>query len=85
MAVTSDDNRAPEITVDNDNYRDQEKHVPVNDDAIKEAPYDTDNSSEHKQEGVKGVEAVTRVWSKKLLWTTFVLYVETSPFPPGLR
>lgn len=70
MALGSD-NRVPEITADNDQYHDQEKRI-SNGEKI-DAASDTDNSSEHKQEGVRGVEAVTRVWSKKLLWTTFVL------------
>lgn len=35
-----------------------------------------DAGSEHKQEGVKKVEAITTVWSTKMLWVVFVLYVE---------
>ncbi|KAL0936305.1 siderophore iron transporter mirb [Colletotrichum truncatum] len=34
---------------------------------------DSDDSSEHKQDGVKQVEAITTVWSKKMLWIVFVL------------
>lgn len=32
-----------------------------------------DDNSEHKQEGVKRVEAITTVWSKELLIVMFVL------------
>ena len=67
------DTRTPEIVADGDQYHDQEKHVQEGEKPLKDGNSDTDNSSEHKQEGVRGVEAVTRVWSKKLLWTTFVL------------
>ena len=35
--------------------------------------YDSDGSSGHKQEGVKKVEAVTSVWTKKTLVIMFVL------------
>lgn len=72
MAVHPED-RAPEIMADNDQYHDREKDFHEGERPIHDAASDTDNSSEHKQEGVRGVEAVTRVWSKKLLWTTFVL------------
>ncbi|KAH9991679.1 siderophore iron transporter mirB [Xylariaceae sp. FL0662B] len=34
---------------------------------------DSDDNSSHMLEGVKQVEAITSVWSKKSLWTTFVL------------
>lgn len=73
MAVLGSDHRAPEITAESDPYHDQEKHIHEGEKPLHDAASDTDNSSEHKQEGVRGVEAVTRVWSKKLLWTTFVL------------
>jgi hypothetical protein len=33
----------------------------------------SDSSSERKQDGVKKVEAVTSVWTKKTLWLMFVL------------
>ena len=36
---------------------------------------DSDDSSQFKQDGVKQVEAVTQVWSKKTMWTVFGLYV----------
>lgn len=32
-----------------------------------------DGSGVFKQDGVKGVEAVTTAWDKKMLWVTFVL------------
>lgn len=38
-----------------------------------------DSASEHKQAGVKQVEAITSVWSKTMLWIVFVLYVSSSP------
>jgi hypothetical protein len=31
------------------------------------------DGSEFKQDGVRAVEAITMVWSKKMLWVTFVL------------
>ncbi|KAL7625268.1 hypothetical protein AAE478_004484 [Parahypoxylon ruwenzoriense] len=34
---------------------------------------DSDDNSAHMQQGVKEVEAITTVWSKKSLWTTFAL------------
>ncbi|KAI1076898.1 MFS general substrate transporter [Whalleya microplaca] len=37
------------------------------------AKADSDSSSEHKQEGVKQVEAITTVWSKELLIVMFIL------------
>lgn len=37
-----------------------------------DAKSESDNSSTHAQ-GVKRVEAITSVWSKKALWSTFVL------------
>lgn len=42
-----------------------------------DAKPDSDNNSEHKQAGVKQVEAITTVWSKELLIAMFILY--TSP------
>ncbi|EFQ36422.1 major facilitator superfamily transporter [Colletotrichum graminicola M1.001] len=43
----------------------------------------SDDSSEHKQEGVKKVEAITSVWSMKMLWVVFaLLYLVT--FTDGL-
>lgn len=35
----------------------------------------TESDSDSMQEGVKRVEAITTVWSKKSLWSTFALYV----------
>jgi hypothetical protein len=54
-----------------------DKHVIGNDEEIVRELKDdlSDNTSEHKQEGVKQVEAITQVWSKKLLWAMFFLYV----------
>lgn len=34
---------------------------------------ESDGSSEYKQEGVKKVEAITSVWSMKMLWIVFAL------------
>lgn len=55
--------------------RDIEKHVSANQDAneVFEDPKTESDDSEHKQDGVKQVEAITTVWSNKSLWTTFVL------------
>jgi hypothetical protein len=39
------------------------------------AGIDDSDGSEVKQEGVAQVEAITTVWSTRMLWTAFVLYV----------
>ncbi|KAK6213812.1 major facilitator superfamily transporter [Colletotrichum tabaci] len=44
---------------------------------------ESDGSSEHKQEGVKKVEAITTVWSPKMLWVVFALLYLVS-FSDGL-
>ncbi|KDN70834.1 putative major facilitator superfamily transporter [Colletotrichum sublineola] len=38
---------------------------------------ESDDSSEYKQEGVKKVEAITSVWSMKMLWIVFVLLLQS--------
>jgi hypothetical protein len=35
--------------------------------------YDSDNSSNFKQQGVKVAEAITSVWTSKVMWITFGL------------
>ena len=37
------------------------------------SPEKADTDSEYKQEGVKAVEAVTQVWSKKVVVITLIL------------
>ncbi|KAK1990954.1 major facilitator superfamily transporter [Colletotrichum falcatum] len=44
---------------------------------------ESDDGSAYKQEGVKKVEAITSVWSVKMLWTVFVLLYLVS-FTDGL-
>ncbi|GKT89517.1 siderophore iron transporter mirB [Colletotrichum tofieldiae] len=44
---------------------------------------ESDDSSEYKQEGVKKVEAITSVWSMKMLWIVFALLYLVS-FTDGL-
>ncbi|OLN97201.1 Siderophore iron transporter mirB 2 [Colletotrichum chlorophyti] len=44
---------------------------------------EADDSSEYKQDGVKQVEAITSVWSAKMLWVVFVLLYLVS-FTDGL-
>ncbi|KAI1081875.1 siderophore iron transporter mirB [Whalleya microplaca] len=57
--------------------RDVEKDLFPPQHATTEVPHDSnadsDSNSSHMQEGVKRVEAITTVWSKKSLWTTFAL------------
>lgn len=56
--------------------RDVEKDIVPTQPAI-EVPEDSktesDNDSADMQEGVKRVEAITTVWSRKTLWSTFAL------------
>jgi hypothetical protein len=56
-------------------YIQSEKHIAAHDvDEINnDLKYDSDGSSARKQEGVKKVEAVTKVWTKKTLVIMFVL------------
>lgn len=59
--------RTPEIGT-------EEKGPADNVDEVNNDPkYDSDGSSGRKQEGVKKVEAVTSVWTKKTLVIMFVL------------
>ncbi|TDZ67615.1 MFS siderochrome iron transporter 1 [Colletotrichum trifolii] len=46
--------------------------VDIHADPLK-SPADSDSASEHKQDGVKNVEAITSVWSKSMLWIVFGL------------
>jgi len=68
---------APNETVAQPNY-DNEKNVGTSPDVSDHGHdaaegYDTDNSSHHKQGGVKRVEAITSVQTKKTLWIMFAL------------
>ena len=62
----SSDVATPEVDIEK-----TEKHAPnvfeLNDDLK------SDSDSSHKQDGVKKVEAVTTVWTKKTLWIMFAL------------
>lgn len=59
--------RTPEIV-------EGEKEAGTNVDEVNtDLKYDSDGSSARKQEGVKKVEAVTSVWTKKTLVIMFVL------------
>jgi hypothetical protein len=51
-----------------------ENHV-INDFPDKEKEHDSDDGSEIKQDGVKRVEAITKVWSPGMMWAVFILYV----------
>lgn len=56
--------------------RDDEKDIVSSQPAVEipeDAKTESDSDSGHMQEGVKRVEAITAVWSKKSLWWTFVL------------
>ncbi|KAI1390462.1 MFS general substrate transporter [Hypoxylon trugodes] len=56
--------------------RDVEKDILQNQPATEvpdDSKTDTDDDSSHVQEGVKRIEAITTVWSKKSLWSTFAL------------
>lgn len=61
------ENKAVESTIDIEKY-------PVDGDIVSEVLDDEkSDGSLHKQDGVKRVEAITSVWSKKTLVLTFVL------------
>ena len=51
--------------------------VPIVDDNVNEVMYDekldSEDGSTHKQDGVKRVEAITTVWTKKTLVLMFIL------------
>jgi hypothetical protein len=54
------------------------QHSPVDEKAADAGPHASEVDSEkaegeHKQDGVKHVEAITSAWTKKALWITFVL------------
>lgn len=56
--------------------RDVEKDIAKTEPATEVLPdTKTESDSDSMQEGVKRVEAITTVWSKKSLWSTFALYV----------
>lgn len=50
-----------------------ENHT-INDFPDKEEEHDSDDGSEIKQDGVKRVEAITKVWSPGMMWAVFILY-----------
>jgi hypothetical protein len=49
-----------------------EDHV-INDFPSKDNKTDSDDGSETKQDGVKRVEAITKVWSPGMMWAVFIL------------
>jgi hypothetical protein len=49
-----------------------DNHV-INDFPEKERQHDSDDNSEVKQDGVKRVEAITKVWSPGMMWAVFIL------------
>ncbi|PVH77133.1 putative transporter [Cadophora sp. DSE1049] len=69
-SITPAENRAVDSTVD------IEKN-PANDENVNEVMYDekldSEDGSTHKQDGVKRVEAITTVWTKKTLVLMFIL------------
>ena len=51
-----------------------EKNIAHDDvDRVNDEKYDSEESAEKKQEGVKRAEGITKVWSKKTMWIMFVL------------
>lgn len=49
-----------------------DNHV-IGDFLEKEKQHDSDDNSEVKQDGVKRVEAITKVWSPGMMWAVFIL------------
>ena len=49
-----------------------ENHV-INDFPNKDKENDSDDGSETKQDGVKRVEAITKIWSPGMMWAVFIL------------
>jgi hypothetical protein len=68
MADVSTAASAPEVDVEK--RKDVTQDVTEFNDDLK-----SDSDFDHKQDGVKKVEAVTSVWTKKTLWIMFALYV----------
>ena len=72
-SYTSTEKVASPATIDN------EKNVGISPDVSEHGVsdgaegYETDHSSHHKQAGVKRVEAITTVQTKKTLWLMFAL------------
>lgn len=52
----------------------QPENRAINDFPDKEKEHDSDDGSEIKQDGVKRVEAITKVWSPGMMWAVFILY-----------
>lgn len=69
MGVTEIDRDQHAAVVDAGSEHDTEKREQL------AAGLDDSDGSEVKQEGVAQVEAITTVWSTRMLWTAFVLYV----------
>ena len=53
------------------------KAIKTRDIASDDIKYEIDDSSTHKQDGVKKVEAITTAWSKKTMVVMFVLWVSS--------
>jgi hypothetical protein len=49
-----------------------EDHV-INDFSSKDKGNDSDDDSETKQDGVKRVEAITKIWTPGMMWAVFIL------------
>jgi len=49
-----------------------ENHV-INGFPNKDKESDSDDGSETKQDGVKRVEAITKIWSPGMMWAVFIL------------
>jgi hypothetical protein len=49
-----------------------EDHI-INDFPIKDKEDDSDEGSEIKQDGVRRVEAITKVWTLSIMWAVFIL------------
>lgn len=41
--------------------------------AVEDENLKHDLEAEHTQQGIKKIEAVTRLWSKKILWVTYAM------------
>lgn len=57
-------------------HHDPEKIGPVPNENRMTADDTSDDGSGHVQDGVKTVEAVTQIWSRKMLWLTFATLVD---------
>lgn len=62
-------------------HHDPEKIGPVPNENQMAADDTSEDGSAHAQDGVKAVEAVTQIWSRKMLWLTFATLVVPPPKP----